>query len=68
MKILTGIYDYTKENALAVLVVPTTILEMQKALELYKKLMKQLPLKENEFPITKLQFVTLGREDRCKCN
>lgn len=63
MVTLTGIYDYTKENALAVLVTPTTIVEMQNALELYQHLMKQLPLKQNEFPIIKIHFVILGGQD-----
>lgn len=62
MVIFTGIYDYTKENASAVLVIPTTILEMQKALELYQGLLKELPLKEDEFPKIKFQFVVLGRQ------
>lgn len=61
MVMLTGIYDYTKENALAVLVIPTTILEMQNALELYQHLIEQLPLQETEFPKIKLQFIILGR-------
>lgn len=63
MVIFIGIHDYTKENALAVLVVPTTILEMQNALEMYQNLIKQLPSKENEFPAIKLQFDILGRND-----
>lgn len=58
---VSSIYDYTKERAKEMLVVPKTIVEMQKAIELMATVEQELPEKHETFPGIKQYFSVLDK-------
>lgn len=59
---VSSIYDYTKERARQMLVVPKTIVEMQLAIELMATIELELTEKKETFPAIKQYFSVLGTQ------